>query len=327
MRRQLVITTQVYPVAGEFKISRSTLTHIPVVMVEIHDGAYVGRGECRPYKRYNQTVESVTEEIESVRSEIESGISKEALQRALPANASRNALDCALWDLEAKKMGKAVWELLGLDKPKARETAYTLSINTPDEMAAKAVESAQHKTLKLKIGNISGLDACLAILEARPDAQLIIDANEALNPDELKQVQNELSDHPIIFIEQPLPADIETSFNPQQQPIICADEALHTVDDLPRLWSQGYRAINVKLDKCGGLSSGYQLLKTGKAMGFKTMAGCMVGSSLAMAPMMMLESLADVIDLDGPLLLKEDIDKGLTYKNGKVWPPIPALWG
>lgn len=327
--RQLKIIAQTWPVVGKFTISRSSLSEIQVIRVEITQGDSVGRGECRPYARYDETPETVTEAISAIQAEIEKGLSREALLSALPAGAARNAIDCALWDLEAKVSEKKVWELAGLPQPRPRETAYTLSMDTPDNMAFSAKNAEQFPILKMKIGGFSGLAACKAVAKARPDAALIIDANEALGPRELEPFQNALEELNVLMIEQPLPAaDFDKAkIDPKASPIICADESLHNAEDLYPLWDAGYRAVNVKLDKCGGLTAGITLMQAAQSMGFTIMAGCMVGTSLAMAPMMMLESFADVIDLDGPLLLQKDVVDGLIYGDATVHPPNNRLWG
>jgi len=327
--RELILTTEYWPVQGKFRISRSSLTQITVVTVQIREGQHRGRGECRPYPRYNETPASVTAQIESIRADIEAGMNNEALQSALPAGAARNALDCALWDLKARQTGQSVSELLSLPAPTTRKTAYTLSIDTADKMRAAALKASAYPLLKIKIGGPEGLAACLTVMESRPDAELIIDANEALSPKDLPAFQSALSDKPVVMIEQPLP---RTAFDkipntPKALPILCADESLHTTDDLDSLWAAGYRAVNVKLDKCGGLTAGLGLMRAAKAHGFIIMAGCMVGTSLAMAPMMILEGLADYIDLDGPLLLAKDRKKGLRYEGPFIYPADRELWG
>ena len=327
--RNLKIELEEWPVAGEFRISTSSITKITVVMVTIHEGQHIGRGECRPYPKYDETPASVIAQIESISHNIEKGVSIESLQTLLPPGAARNAIDCALWDLKAKITGKSISSLLGLSKPKPRQTAFTLSIDSLANMKAAALKAQDYPLLKIKIGNRDGLAACLAIMEARPDAELIIDANEALSPEDISSFQLALSDKPVLMIEQPLH---RSKFNeipntPKALPIFCADESLHTAQDLDRLWDAGYRAVNVKLDKCGGLTAGLELMLRAKAKGFIIMAGCMVGTSLAMAPIMMLESLADYIDLDGPLLLAKDRKKGLLYEGPIVHPPLRELWG
>jgi len=327
--RDLKIETEKWPVAGSFRISRSSLTEISVVKVTLIHGPHRGQGECRPYARYNETPESVTAQIESILNRVEKGISIVELQTLLPAGAARNAVDCALWDLKAKQRGQSVSDLIGISKPQSRRTAYTLSIDTPDKMRNAALKAKPYPLLKIKIGGHNGLAACLAIMEARPDAELIIDANEALTADSLGDFQTALRGKSVVMIEQPLPQDQDELIpnTPNTLPIFCADESLHTVKDLDRLWRAGYRAVNVKLDKCGGLTEGLKLMQAAKAKGFIIMAGCMVGTSLAMAPIMILESFADYIDLDGPLLLAKDRKKGLRYEGPIIHPPSRELWG
>lgn len=318
-----------WPIAGSFRIAHGTITEIEVVEVKISKEGFVGRGECRPYARYNETPRSVVKKINSVTPQLSQKPQLELLQTLLPAGAARNALDCALWDLAAKSKNKRIWELLNIPAPQPRMTAFTLSIDTPDKMARAAKVARAYPILKLKIDGLRGLDACVAVMRARPDAQLIIDANESLSPTDLKQFRSKLSAHPVLMIEQPLKASAfdQVGNSPDQLPILCADESLHTTADLRKLWDAGYRAVNVKLDKCGGMSEALTLIKTAKQMGFVVMAGCMVGTSLAMAPIMALSSFADVLDLDGPLLLKEDIGYGLKYEGPIIYPPTKKLWG
>jgi len=265
--------------------------------------------------------------IEHYRAEIEAGLTLEALQSLMPPGAARNAVDCALWDLTAKQARKTVSEMLGLPPPKPRTTAYTLSVDTPENMAKAALAAKDYPVLKLKIGDKHGLAACQAVIAARPDAALFIDANEALTPRDLPNFLKALEGKNVAFIEQPIPSADTLPANMDFTPPICADESLHTRGDLQSLWEAGYRVANVKLDKTGGLTEGAVLMQEAKAIGFKIMAGCMVGTSLAMAPMMILESLADFIDLDGPLLLEKDIEFGLRYENATIHPPERDLWG
>lgn len=324
MTLKINISAVSYPTRGAFTISRSSVHQVDVVEVQLSDGNTTGRGECRPYPRYGDSVQSVTAELESLRNLIETGAIEEA-HAQLTSGPAKNALDCAWLDYEAKRAQVPVWQNLGLAKPMPRETAYTLSWSSAEKMAEAAKTAQAYKFLKLKIGE-SGLGRVEAIAAARPDARLIIDANEALTYETLLTLLDSLSAFNITLIEQPLPADHKDTLPPSPFPI-CADEGLHTVDDLHRLWEQGYRAVNVKLDKCGGLRAGITLMQHAKEMGFLVMAGCMVSSSLAMAPMMMAESLCDVMDLDGPLLLANDIENGLTYDGPIIHPPKPALWG
>ena len=316
-----------WPIQGSFRISRSSLTHVDVVVVTISSGRHFGRGECRPYPRYGETPQSVCTQIKSLDTDI-STLSRETLMIRLPSGAARNAVDCALWDLEAQITGKPVFELMNLSSPKSRETAFTLSLDTPVKMAKAAMRAQEHRLLKIKIGGHDGLDCALAVLNARPDASLIIDANEALDTAALDRFQSVLKDKPIALIEQPLAAGTEL---PKEtaggRPIICADESLHTSGDLVRLWNEGYRAVNIKLDKAGGLTEAFKTAKEAKAMGFQIMLGCMVSSSLSMAPAMLLEGFADIIDLDGALLLAKDHLNGVAYEKGRVTPAPDSFWG
>ena len=327
MKLTVDIQTVSYPTRTPFRISRSTVTAVEVVQLSLTElgTAYSGRGECRPYARYNQTPQSVAEALESVQTFLEMGDIDSALSQLSDCGAARNAVESAWIDLRAKQNGQSAAQLLQVSSPSPRQTAFTLSWGSVAQMEAAAKNARDYPWLKIKIGE-DGLDQVFAVAKARPDAQLIIDANEALSEGSLPEFLSALSDLNIALIEQPLPAG-HSSDLPDTNLIICADEGLHSQEDLGRLWVQGYRAVNVKLDKCGGPVAARDLILEAKSMGFTIMAGCMVGSSLAMAPMMMLESLCDIIDLDGALLLAEDIEAGLIYDDAIVNPPEKALWG
>lgn len=324
----ILCKTEHWPIKGSFRISRSALTQVTVVSVAISDGTHTGQGECRPYPRYNETAETVRAQIESLSDKWDS-LTTETLQEFLPAGAARNAVDCALWDLNAQQTGQSVTDLLDLTPPQTVRTAFTLSLDTPDAMRRASLDAQRHTLLKIKIGDYrNGLDAALAIMDARPDAELIIDANEALSLKEAASLRSALANYPVVLIEQPVPSKASGSFSdPQALPIICADESLHTSDDLPRLWRQGYRAVNIKLDKTGGLTEAVTLLNTARSMGFVIMVGCMVGTSLALAPATLLMGYADVVDLDGALLLSKDREDGLVYDGQTVAPTSQGLWG
>ena len=321
-----------WPVAGSFRISRSALTQIDMVQVTLRKDGHEGRGECRPYLRYGDTVQSVTEQLEAIKDKVTDGLysgslSHEEIADWLPAGPALNALDCALWDLRAKTEGRPIWDLLGTAKPKPRVTAFTLSMDSPANMAQAAIKAAPYPLLKLKVGEQDSIACVQAVCAARPDADIIVDANEALTPQSLPEFHSALAGLNIVLIEQPLKAGLgRPNILPLGLPY-CADESLHTAKDLAALKAAGYSAVNVKLDKCGGISAALGLMQEAKSMGFEVMAGCMVGSSLAMAPMMALESLADYIDLDGPLLLAADCDNGLYYDGPNVHPPKSKLWG
>ncbi len=313
-----------YPTKDAFIISRSSVTSVSVVQITLQKDGHTGRGECRPYPRYNQTVESVTTELENVRDFVEASDFDQAL-KGLSSGAARNALVSAWVDLRAKQEHTSAADILQVKQPVIRETAFTLSWGSVKDMTEAAIAASIYPWLKIKIG-ANGLPQILALAAARPDARLIIDANEALTKSELPTFLSALSGLNIALIEQPLPAGHSEDL-PETNLIICADEGLHSIADLKRLWAQGYRSVNVKLDKCGGPLAARDLIMEAKSIGFSVMAGCMVGSSLAMAPMLMLESLCDIIDLDGPLLLAEDIENGLQYDGANVFPPSRSLWG
>ena len=325
MKFTLDIQTRSFPTRTAFRISRTTVTAVDVVQVTLNGGSAIGHGECRPYPRYNQTVASVTENLENVRGVIETGQIEAALSQLQTKSAARNALESAWLDYRAKSSDVTAASILDVTAPSPRQTAFTLSWGSVESMVVAAQKAAAYPWLKIKVGE-GGLDQVLAVAAARPDAQLIIDANEALDAATLPAFLNALSGLNIALIEQPLPAGHLEPL-PSTDLIICADEGLHSIDDLENLWDLGYRAVNVKLDKCGGPFAAKDLIARAKDMGFTVMAGCMVGSSLAMAPMMTLESLCDIIDLDGALLLAEDVDNGLHYDAATVHPPSSALWG
>jgi len=327
--RQLKLKIEDWPIAGSFRISRGSLQHICVVTVTIQENEHIGRGECRPYARYGETPQSVTKQIDAIKTAIETDLSTDHLQNMMPAGAARNAVDCALWDLKTKQSGKSIYEILNLAPPKPRVTAYTLSVDTPKNMRLAALKAHNYPLLKIKIGSEDSLESCLAVMDARPDAELIIDANEALHPNDVSDFRKVLKNKPVVMIEQPIADNVfdQIPNQPENLPIFCADESLHTEKDLTKLWQAGYRAVNIKLDKCGGLTAGLKLMQYAKKRGFITLAGCMVGTSLAMAPMMILESFADYIDLDGPLLLSKDINNGIVYDGPIIHPPKPKLWG
>ncbi len=312
---------------GTFRISRGARTETPTIIAEIEEDSTIGRAECVPYPRYGESIDSVAAEIESLRQEIESGIEREALQDAMPAGAARNAIDCALWDLACKESGKRAWQLAGIDAPPPVVSAMTLSLDTPENMAEAARASAHLPLLKLKVTGEGDLERVRAVRNGAPDARLIVDANEGWRADMLDSLLPDLATLGVEMVEQPLAAGDDDALLGRDLAIpVCADEACHTRADLDRLEGR-YPMINVKLDKSGGLSEALALVQEGRARGFKIMIGCMVGSSLAMAPAMLLTPFADYVDLDGPLLLARDCERGLRYEDTLVHPPVPELWG
>ena len=322
------ICHQSYEINGIFQISRSALSQIDVVQVSCEDQGFVGRGECRPYARYGETVKSVIADINAVKSELQLVQELEQIQDILPPGAARNAVDCAFWDLVCKKQNLTIWEILQLEPPISLQTAFTLSIDSPENMAQKAAGNILADLLKVKLGHEDGLDIerLKAIYEARPDAKLIVDANEGWTGKHYESMMDACMEAKVALIEQPLPEGQESSL-PQNSPIpICADESLHTSADLERLRPY-YQAINIKLDKAGGLTQGLAMVKKARELDFQIMAGCMLSTSLAMAPAYIIASFADVIDLDGPLLLAQDVSNPIEYQGTHMQLPSPLLWG
>ena len=317
---------QSWPLDKPFRIARGSRTEARVVVVTVSSGDYTGRGEAVPIARYGQTVESVLAQIESMKSE--KSLDRQQLQRLLPAGAARNALDCALWDLEAKVSGKRAWELANIPIVPEVETSFTISLDTPAAMVAAARANAAAPILKLKLGGDDvDLARVEAVREAAPAARLLIDANESWSPEHFREVAPLLDQFGVELIEQPFPADADEVLGTLDHPIpVCADESCHTTADLPRLKNR-YEVINAKLDKTGGLTEALRLTNRARVSGFKLLIGCMVGTSLSMAPARLLASTADYVDLDGPLLLAGDRHHGLSYQGGKIGIPPRELWG
>lgn len=326
--RHLHLTQENWPIRGSFTISRGAKREAQVVVAAISEGAHTGRGECVPYGRYGESIASVLAQIDALKARIEAGMTRAHLQHACPAGAARNALDCALWDLEAKQSGTPVWELAGLAAPGPCVTAYTLSLDTPEAMGAAAANAAQFGVLKLKLGADAVVESVRAVHDAAPHAKLIIDANEAWDLALLQAVSPRLKALNAVLIEQPLPAGTDDVLAGHDWPVpLCADESCHEIDGLAQLRGR-YGLINIKLDKTGGLTGALQLAHAARDLGFGIMVGCMVSTSLAMAPAMMLVGLADFVDLDGPLLLQQDRADGLrSAAGGILHPPGAALWG
>jgi L-alanine-DL-glutamate epimerase-like enolase superfamily enzyme len=328
MARRLSIAVERFPIAGRFTIARGSRTEATVVTATITDGAVRGRGECVPYARYGETAESVIEAIARVRPGIEGGLDRTGLQQALPPGAARNALDCALWDLEAKRSGVPAHVSAGIDRLRPATTAYTISLDTPTAMADAAARAADRPILKIKLGAPDGdVDRIRAVRTAAPEATLLADANEGWTVDNLATHLNACAAAGFALVEQPLPADRDAILRSVARPLpICADESAHDRAGLDRLIGL-YDAVNIKLDKAGGLTEALALAEAAEHRGLALMVGCMVGTSLAMAPAMLLTPRARFVDLDGPLLLARDRDNGLTYEGSVVQPPSPALWG
>jgi L-Ala-D/L-Glu epimerase len=323
----MTLAVEAFPIAGRFVISRGAKTEARVVTAVLRAGDAIGRGECVPYARYGESVESVVAAIESVREEIESGADRDALQRLLPAGAARNAVDCAMWDLEAKRSGRRAYASAGFERLSPLMTAYTLSVGTPEEMRAAALKAADRPLLKVKLAG-EGDDARLAaVRDGAPRATLIVDANEAWREDNLVEQLEACARRNVALVEQPLPAGKDAMLASIPRPIpICADESAHERGSLDALRGR-YDAVNIKLDKTGGLTEALLMARAAREMGFEIMAGCMVGTSLAMAPAMLIGQMAAFVDLDGPLLLAKDREPGLVYEGSTMSPPSAALWG
>lgn len=314
------------PLNAAFAISRGAKTRAETIRLHLTEGAHTGRGESVPYGRYGESVESALAEIEAARAAIEAGISREALQTLMKPGAARCAVDCALWDLEAKKTGKPVWQLAGLPAPKPVETAVTVTLDAPEAMA-EAAAKAPGTLLKLKLGGPEDIARLKAVHAARPDARLIADANEGLSAADLPALMKAAAGLGVVLIEQPLPAGQNEALLQRLGPVaLCADESAHTRADIQTL-ARYYDAVNVKLDKAGGLTEALAMVRAARAAGMGVMVGCMVAGSLSMAPAVLLAQLADAADLDGPLWLSGDIEDGLTYTDGVVMPPGAGLWG
>ena len=330
MTRTIQVHDETFPIAGSFTISRGSRTEIQVMVAEISDGVHRGRGECVPYSHYGESMASVRRQIESMAALITDGGSRTDLNLALDAGAARNALDCALFDLEAKATGQRVWDLpdlADLAPPPDLLTAYTLSLGSPEGMAKAAQKAKDRPLLKLKLGGEGDLERVRAVHQAAPNARLIVDANEAWEPDMVVPFSTALAELAVELIEQPLPSSRDQMLSDCPHPVpVCADESCHVSADLDALAGR-YDLVNVKLDKSGGLTEGLLLTREAKRRGFGVMVGCMLGTSLAMAPAMLLASMANYVDLDGPLLLAKDRGAALVYRNSYVAAPTAELWG
>jgi L-alanine-DL-glutamate epimerase-like enolase superfamily enzyme len=316
-----------WPIAGVFAISRGAKTEAAVVVATIGDGHAEGRGECVPYARYGETVESVTAAIAAMAPALARGLTRSQLQEAMPPGAARNALDCALWDLEAKRSDNRAYALAGLPQPQPLVTAYTISLDDPATMAAAAERVAHRELLKIKLGRDGDAARITAVRRAAPSATLIVDANEGWSPDTLADNLAACADAGVALIEQPLPAAQDDALSGLASPVpICADESAHARPSLAALAGK-YEAVNIKLDKTGGLTEALAMADEARQRGLTIMIGCMVGTSLAMAPAVLLAQRAQLADLDGPLLLARDRDHGLVYSDSLVHPPEPELWG
>jgi L-Ala-D/L-Glu epimerase / N-acetyl-D-glutamate racemase len=323
---QIDAKEEVWPLKEVFRISRGSRTEAQVVFVTVSDGEHTGHGECVPIKRYGQSVQSVIAQIDSIRRE--NNLDRQRLQKLLPASAARNALDCALWDLEAKISGKRVWELANIPVIPEVETSFTISLDTPKEMGTAAKASSTSPILKLKLGgDSSDLARVKAVRGAAPSSRLFIDANESWSPEHYRKIAPALKELRVELIEQPFPASADEVLESLDHPVpVCADESCHTTVDLPPLKNR-YEVINVKLDKTGGLTEALCLCESARENRFKLLIGCMVCTSLGIAPARLLASAADYVDLDGSLLLARDREYAIAYQNGNLGIPPRELWG
>ena len=326
MAFKLDIFEETFPIAGKFVISRGSKTEARVVRVTISDAGITGQGECVPYARYGETVESVIAQIENARAQISDRLDRETLRKTMKPGAARNAIDCALWDLEAKHDRLRVFARLGLT-PHPVITAYTLSLGTPDEMHEAAKAAASRPLLKIKVGGEDDIARLRAVAEGAPRARIIVDANEGWTDSNIVANMSECAQLGVVLIEQPLPADRDNVLASIDHPVlVCADESVHQTNDLKALKGR-YDAVNIKLDKAGGLTEAWDMAFTARSLGMKVMIGCMVGTSLGMAPALAIAQNADFVDLDGPLLLAQDREPGLRYEGSVVYPPNMRLWG
>ncbi|MBP2294101.1 N-acetyl-D-Glu racemase DgcA [Azospirillum rugosum] len=327
--RRLYVRRDSFPIAGTFRISRGAKTEAQVVVAEVVQECKRGRGECVPYARYGESMDGVVKALEAMAGEVAEGLNRERLREVMPPGAARNALDCALWDLEAKQAGKPAWRLAGLaDAPKKLVTCVTLSVDEPAAMAAAARQrAADHPILKMKLTGEGDLDRVRAVREAAPAARLVVDANEAWTLEQLHRFAPVLAELGVEMIEQPLPAGEDEALRGIDCPVaLGADESCHDLGSLDRLKGL-YQVVNIKLDKAGGLTEALLMKKAAEEAGFDIMVGCMVATSLAMAPAVLVGQGARYVDLDGPLLLAEDRTPALHYDGAVLCPPAAELWG
>ncbi|MEI9902542.1 MAG: N-acetyl-D-Glu racemase DgcA [Asticcacaulis sp.] len=323
----LLIRPETFPIAGRFTIARGSKTEAHVLYVEVADGPHRGHGESVPYARYGESLDSAMAELEAVRPQIEASLTLDQLQSLMKPGAARNALDCALWDLRAKQTGIPAWRAAGLKRLDPLKTAYTLSLDTPEAMGAQAAVNGRRPVLKLKIGGVHDLDRVEAVRNKAPHARLIVDGNEGLSFDDLRRIAPEMKALGVQLIEQPLKAAEDEQLLGYKSPVpLCADESLHTRAELERC-ARLYDCVNIKLDKAGGLTEALVLKQDSLDRGMQVMVGCMVATSLSMAPAMVVAQGADYVDLDGPLLLARDRKHGLEITGSILEPPTPALWG
>ncbi len=324
---ELRIRAESWPIRGLWTISRGSVSEVEVVVAELEADGAVGRGECRPYARYGESVAGVIETIEGLRGALAKGLDRNALQQALPAGAARNALDCAFWDLEAKRAGVRAWDLIGMAAPEPLVTAYSVTLDSPEAMGRAAAAQAHRPLLKLKLGGPEDLERVGAVRANAPAARIVVDANEAWRIDDYTALAPELAALGVEMIEQPLPAGEDAALASVSRPVpVCADESCHDTASLAGLAGR-YDMVNIKLDKTGGLTEALTLKAMAEAAGFGIMVGCMMATSLSMAPAFLVAQGAQVVDLDAPLILARDQESGLVYEGSLVHAPSAELWG
>ena len=313
--------------ASVFRISHTQYTQVATVVVELRDGDLVGRGEGIGVSYHGETPDKMMVQLENVRAELEANPSRESLQTLLPPGGALNAVDCAMWDLEAKRAGRRVWELAEIPAVAPTRTDFTLSLDTPEAMAASAGQRAAFSALKIKLGGEGDFERVAAIRKARPDANLIVDANQGWTENQLHEFTPKLAALGVTLIEQPLPVGGDEALRNYKSPVpLCADESCQTVDSLSDLVGK-YDFVNIKLDKTGGLTGALALANAARTAGFKLMVGCMAGSSLSMAPAFVIAQLCEIVDLDGPLLFASDMPDAIEYVGDMMHPPVSKLWG
>lgn len=323
----LSVESSSFKIDGGFTIARGSRTHATVVTVTLSKGTHKGIGECVPYARYGETVEGVMADIRAMASDLDAGLTRDQLRQTMAPGAARNALDCALWDLEAKTSGRPVYSLLGQGAPRVLQSAFTISVGTPEKMAADAAAARNRPLLKVKLAGDGDAARIKAVRQAAPKSDLIVDANEGWSADNLHENLQACEAAGVALIEQPLPAGNDAALETiATSVLICADESLHTSKELESLRDR-YTAVNIKLDKTGGLTEAQHVLHKARELDYKVMVGCMLGTSLAMAPAFYLAQGADYVDLDGPLLLAEDRTPPIRFDGSAMHPPQTTLWG
>jgi len=327
VKHELSIRTRVWPLREPFVISRGTQTTCEVIVVHLAAGEHVGRGEAVGVDYHGETIDSMREQLEGVRSVIERGIDRRELLAVLPAGGARNAVDAALWDLEAKRSGTSVWELAGIAQPRTLSTCETIGIRSIADYETRARALARYEWIKVKVSDDKPLEAVAAVRRGAPNARLVVDANQAWSIETLQKLAPALAQLRVDLLEQPVPVTDDAPLARLDLPVpVCADEPANTVEDLPRLVDR-YDFVNIKLDKSGGLTAALDLAHAARAAGMRLMVGCMVGGSLAMAPAMVVAQLCEIADLDGPLLQAEDWPDGIEYRDGAMSLPLRKLWG